>query len=322
MHIPDGSIVWQQAAIYWLIALIFIARSIKWARSDLNEDLIPLFGVLAAGMFVLQTINIAANLLIPVPFLGGVSWHVVGAALAAIIFASPWAAVLLMTLVLAVQSLFGDGGITVMGANILNMGIIGGFFGYYAFIALSKLSIKRPIALFAGAWISMLLPAIALVFELWLSGTFPLREGFFYMGIFQGAAGIGEGFITVIVFNAIIKVRPDIIAEDGYKKVSTVKVAAASIVFFAGLAIAAPFLASGDPDGLQHTTDLLVKNNIENTIVPLFSGYAIPGMGKAGEIAAIVVGFTVILVIWFGASKILKTANKRRQKQITADKNK
>ncbi len=320
MHIPDGSIVWQQAAIYWLIALIFIARSVKWARSDLNEDLIPLFGVLAAGMFVLQTINIAANLLIPVPFLGGVSWHVVGAALAAIIFASPWASVLLMTLVLAVQSLFGDGGITVMGANILNMGVIGGFFGYYGFIALSKLSIRRPIAIFAGAWVSMIIPAIALVFELWLSGTFPLREGVFYMGIFQGAAGIGEGFITVIVFNAIIKIRPDIIAEDGYKKVSTLRVAAAGIVFFAGLAIAAPFLASGNPDGLQHTTSLLAKEKIENTIAPMLSGYAIPGMGKAGEIAAIAVGFAAILVIWFGASKILKTKDRRRQTEIDADK--
>ena len=108
MHIPDAAMPLGQAAVYWLIAAVFIARSIKWARSDMNENMIPLFGVLAAGMFVLQTINIAANLLIPVPMLGGVSWHVVGAALTAVIFASPWAAVLLLTLVLAVQSLFGD----------------------------------------------------------------------------------------------------------------------------------------------------------------------------------------------------------------------
>jgi cobalt/nickel transport system permease protein len=312
MHIPDGSIVWYQAAVYWFIAVIFIARSIKWARSDLKEDMIPLFGVLAAGMFVLQTINIAANLLIPVPMLGGVSWHVVGATLVAIIFASPWAAVLLLTLVLAVQSLFGDGGITVMGANILNMGIIGGFFGYYTFIALSKLSVRRSISLFASAWISMLLPAIALVFELWFSGTFPLKEGVFYMAIFQGTAGIGEGFMTVIVFNAIIKVRPDIISEEGYKKVSMAKVAAAGIIAFAGLAIAAPFLASGNPDGLQHTTSILVKDNLHRTITLLFSNYAIPGMGKAGEIAAIFIGFVAILILWFGASKIIRTADKRK----------
>lgn len=312
MHIPDGSIVWYQAAVYWFVSIIFIARAVRWARKDLNEDMIPLFGVLAAGMFVLQTINIAANLLIPVPMLGGVSWHVVGAALAAIIFASPWAAVLLLTLVLAVQSLFGDGGITVMGANIMNMGIIGGFSGYYTFIALSKLSVRRSISLFAGAWISMILPAIALVFELWLSGTFPLKEGLFYMGLFQGVAGIGEGVITVIVFGAIIRARPDIVTEERYKNVSTVKLAAAGIVAFAGLAIAAPFLASGNPDGLEQTTTILVKSTIENTITPLFSDYAIPGMGKTGEIAAIIIGFAAILIIWMGAMKIIRTADKRR----------
>ncbi len=312
MHIPDGYIPLGQAAVYWLIAIIFIARSVKWARNDMNENMIPLFGVLAAGMFVLQTINIAANLLIPVPMLGGVSWHVVGAALTAIIFASPWAAVLLMTLVLAVQSLFGDGGITAMGANILNMGIIGGFMGYYSYIGFCKLSVKRQVALFAGAWLSMIIPAIALAFELWFAGTFPLKQGVLLMGTFQGAAGLGEGIITVIVFGAIIKARPDIIAGDAHSKVSTLKVAAAGAVAFLGLAIAAPFLASSNPDGLEQTASLVVKNEINSAITLMFSDYAIPGMGKAGEIAAILIGFAAILIIWIGAAKILRTKNKCR----------
>jgi cobalt/nickel transport protein len=89
-------------------------------------------------------------------------------------------------------------------------------------------------------------------------------------------------------------------------------VAAAGIVAFTGLAIAAPFLASNNPDGLEQTTSLLVKDNIENTITLLFSNYAIPGMGKMGEIGAIVIGFASILIIWFGAAKILRTADKRR----------
>ena len=313
MHIPDGFIPLGQAAVYWAIALFFIARSIKWARSDMNENMIPLFGVLAAGMFVLQTLNIAANLLIPIPMFTGVSWHVVGAALTAIIFASPWAAVLLMTLVLAVQALFGDGGITAMGANIMNMGIIGGFLGYYSFIALSKLSIKRSIALFAGAFISMILPAIALAFELWLAGTFPLKQGVLLMGTFQGAAGIGEGLITVIVFGAVVKARPDMVAEEAHRKVSTAKVAAAGIAVFSGLAIAAPFLASSNPDGLEQTASLVVRNKVNNAITLLFSDYAIPGMGKAGEVAAILLGFAAILIIWIGASKILRTADKRNK---------
>ena len=309
MHIPDGYIPLSQAAVYWIIAIIFIARSVKWARNDMNENMIPLFGVLAAGMFVLQTINIAANLLIPIPMLGGVSWHVVGAALTAIIFASPWAAVLLMTLVLAVQSLFGDGGVTAMGANIMNMGIIGGFLGYYSFIGLSKLSVKRPVALFAGGWLSMILPAIALAFELWFAGTFPLKKGMLLMGTFQGVAGIGEGIITVIVFGAITRARPDIVAEDAHRKVSTIKVAAAGIVAVLGLALAAPFLASSNLDGLQQTASIVIKNGINSMIAPitpLFPNYSIPGMGLEGRVAAVVIGFTAIILLWLGAAKLLK----------------
>ena len=305
MHIPDAYIPLSQSVIYWAIAIIFIVRSIKWVRTDMNENMMPLFGVLAAGMFVLQTINIAANLIIPMPMLGGVSWHVVGAALTAIIFASPWAAVLLLTLVLAIQSLFGDGGVTTMGANILNMGIIGGFTGYYCFIGLSKLSIKRSISLFTSAMISMILPAIALAFELWLAGTFPLKQGIFLMSIFQGTAGIGEGIITVIVFNAIVKARPDIISEE-YWKVSTTRVATVGIIIFLGLAIAAPFLASNNPDGLEQTASMIITNELGNTIPTLFSDYAIPGLGKAGEVVAIILGLIIILIILYGASKMLK----------------
>ncbi len=312
MHIPDGYIPLDQAAIYWIIVLVFIAWSIKWARKNMNEDMLPLMAVMAAGMFVLQSINIAANLLIPIPVMGGVSWHVVGAALIAIIFASPWAAVLLMTLVLGVQSiLFGDGGFTVMGANIMNMGIIGGFVGYYSFIGLSKLSLKRPIALFVGAWASMVLPAIALAFELWLAGTFPLKQGVLLMGIFQGVAGIGEGLITVIVFSAIARAKPEIIAEDAHKKVSATKVAVFGIIALAGLAIAAPFLASSDPDGLGRTASIVVKEEISGAISPvkpLFPGYTITGMGKVGEVTAILIGLAAILLLWFGIAKLLRKA--------------
>ena len=306
MHIPDAYIPLGQAAIYWLIAIIFIARSIKWARSDLNDNMIPLFGVLAAGMFVLQTINIAANLLIPVPMLGGVSWHVVGATLCAILFASPWAAVLLMALVLAIQSLFGDGGITVMGANNLNMGIIGGFVGYYSFIGLSKLSVRRPVALFAAGWVSMIVPALALAFELWIAGTFPLKQGVILMGIFQGAAGVGEGLITVIVFGAIIRARPDIVAENAYTKVSTAKVAIVGIIALSGLAVAAPFLASSNPDGLEKTATMVIKDQMSSTLTPLFSDYAIPGMGKTGEVAVILIGLAAIFLSCFAVAKLVK----------------
>jgi len=76
-----------------------------------------------------------------------------------------------------------------------------------------------------------------------------------------------------------------------------------------GLAVAAPFLASGDPDGLEQTASMLVDrelNSIIAPISPLFPDYSIPGMGEAGKVAAILIGFAVILVLWIGISKVLK----------------
>ena len=114
MHIPDGFIPLWQCAIYFIIIIPFLYFSIKWANKELDERKIPLLGVLAAGIFAIQAMNI------PIPW--GTSGHMVGAAMAAIILGSPFAGVLLLTMVLIVQAfIFGDGGIIALGVNIFNM---------------------------------------------------------------------------------------------------------------------------------------------------------------------------------------------------------
>ena len=126
MHIPDAFIPLPQAAIYWIIALIFVALALRWARNELSEEKIPLIAVLAAGIFAIQAFNLPVGM--------GTSGHLVGGALAAIVLGSPFAAVFILTIVLIIQGVvFGDGGITTMGANIINMGVIGGFVGYYSY---------------------------------------------------------------------------------------------------------------------------------------------------------------------------------------------
>ncbi len=131
MHIPDGFIPLWQCAIYYVIAIIFLFFAFRWSRANLNERNIPLMAILAAFIFAIMSINI------PVPF--GTSGHMVGAAMVAIIFMSPWAGVICIALVLLVQALFfGDGGVTTLGANIINMGIIGSFVGFYGWGFLKK----------------------------------------------------------------------------------------------------------------------------------------------------------------------------------------
>lgn len=208
MHIPDSFILPEQALIYWVIALPFIIMSMRWAKKELDEMKVPILAALAAGIFAIQAMNIPIGM--------GTSGHMVGAALVAIVFGSPWAGVLVLTLVLLVQGFaFGDGGITTMGANILNMGVVSGFVGYYTYVALRK-STGTSIAAFGGAWLGLFSSAIVCAIQMWAAGTFPLVPGLIAMGTFHLIIGfIGEGLITSVVITAIAKSRPDLL-EDGY----------------------------------------------------------------------------------------------------------
>jgi cobalt/nickel transport system permease protein len=202
MHIPDGFLPIWESVVFWLISLVFVAKSIMWAKNNLDEKSVPLFAILAAGIFAIQAMN--------VPILWGTSGHMVGSALTAMIFDSPWAGVLMLTLVLIIQGVFfADGGLLAMGANIFNMGIIGGFVGYYVFKALKKTNVI--LASFLGGWSATFIAAIVCAIELAIGGVFPLDKGLMYMGLYHFFIGIIEGVITAIVIGYLSSTRPDLV---------------------------------------------------------------------------------------------------------------
>jgi cobalt/nickel transport system permease protein len=329
MHIPDGFFPLPQAVIYWIIAFIFIALSLRWAKRELSEENIPLVAVLAAGIFAIQTLNMA----LPIAFIpGGVSGHVVGAALAAIVLGSPFAAIFILTLVLILQGIFfGDGGITAMGANIVNMGVLGGLFGFYTYRSVTTIFNNRLVAAFLAGWVSLFIPAIACAVELAAAGTLPLTMGLITMGIYHAFIGIIEGGATACALSLIIRARPDIVGEAAV----TTGRKATDIVIFAGIALAlclaiiAPFYASTYPDGLDSTFLTLsgakspetvhideaqaeaahqeVVEKTGNTVswqAPI-PNYAIPGMEKPGEVLAIAFGVIVLFILGFGVSRFI-----------------
>lgn len=204
MHIPDAFIPLPQAAIYWIIALIFLALSIKWARSAIDENKIPLIAVLAAGIFALQSFNLPVSM--------GTSGHLVGGALAAIVLGSPFAAIFILSLVLIVQAIiFGDGGITTLGANMVNMGVIGGFVGYYSFQGLVKIFKNSYLSAGIAAWFACLIPALACAIEMAIAGTFPLVPGLVAMGIYHAIIGVIEGIVTGVIIYVLAMARPDLV---------------------------------------------------------------------------------------------------------------
>jgi cobalt/nickel transport system permease protein len=149
----------------------------------------------------------------PIP--GGTSGHLLGGTLAGALL-GPWAGSLVMTVVFIVQAVvFQDGGLTVLGANILNMGLIGTFGGYYLYRAIrfaigrNKLS-AMVVGAAVAAWVSVFVAAILCAIQLAISGTVPLGVAVTAMATWHLLIGIGEALITVAALSFIWRTRPDL----------------------------------------------------------------------------------------------------------------
>ncbi|MHA1273343.1 MAG: energy-coupling factor ABC transporter permease [Promethearchaeota archaeon] len=218
MHIPDGLIDPIQLIIFWVITLIIIGLGFKklgkkFEHED-SDKLIPYIGVLAAAIFAFQFVNY------PVP--GGTSGHLVGGTLVAVIL-GPFAAVIVLFMILIVQALFlGDGGVTAIGINTFNMGIVGGLIGFYIvkiiLVVLNKTSlskeIKVTIATGIGAYIAIVLAAFVCGVEIGLSGAIPMSISIPAMVFWHVLIGIGEGIISALIVLFIYKVKPELITTE------------------------------------------------------------------------------------------------------------
>src|SRR3989304_3241587 len=167
LHIPDGFLSIMVSIICWVITIITLGFAISKTNKALGEKQVPLMGVMASFIFAAQMINF--------PVAGGTSGHLLGGALAAIVL-GPWAGMLVLTAVVTVQGLlFQDGGLLVMGANILNMGLVTAAIGYglYRSAAGQSKVVKLSVAGVA-AWLSVMAGGLFLAFEPLLGRTFSI----------------------------------------------------------------------------------------------------------------------------------------------------
>ncbi len=207
LHIPDGFLNAPVAVLFYVLTAAVLAVAIRRTNQTLDERTVPLMGVLAAFIFAAQMMNF--------PVAGGTSGHMLGGALAAILL-GPWAAIIVMTVVVGVQALiFQDGGLAVLGANIFNMGILTAFFGYGVFrLAVFVGGAKRTVVLagtFAAAWISVMVAAFATSADLALSGTSEWSVVLPAMMGVHALIGVGEGLISVGAVAFIMASRPDLL---------------------------------------------------------------------------------------------------------------
>lgn len=209
MHIANGIINGPTAIAFGAVALVLIAVCVAKARSDLDERLVPMAGLTAAFIFVVQMLNFNV--------LPGVSGHLLGGALAATLV-GPWVGALCVAIVLIVQSLlFADGGVTALGLNVVNMALIGAFVTYgvlkLALKILPRTTTGVAIAAFATSIVSVMAGASGFILQYAIGGAAGADLGAL-AGLMLGVhalIGVGEGIITALTVLAVANARPDLV---------------------------------------------------------------------------------------------------------------
>ena len=208
LHIPDGFLSAGVAASCGLAAIAAVAWALRVANVELDEARVPLLGVLAAFIFAAQMLNF--------PIAGGTSGHFLGATLAAVLL-GPWLACLVLAVVIVVQAFaFADGGVSALGANILNMGVLGALLAGYLVAGAGRLLPRTRVAFLGAAgvvsWLAVMTGATATSVELAASDTIPLATSLPAMLGVHAVIGLGEAVITVAAVSAVLAARPDLVA--------------------------------------------------------------------------------------------------------------
>ena len=220
MHIPDGYLGPQTYIPLYGVSIGFWTIAQKKLKKQLSLKHIPYLAMAAAFSFLIQMFNI------PIP--GGTAGHAVGAGIIGILL-GPWTAVLAVSVVLIIQAIvFGDGGITAIGANCFNMGVVMPFVSYGVFKVVkgkSEGGVKLAVAVFLAGYIGLLVSALFTAVELGIQpliatgvdgrplyAPYPLSIAVPAMALGHlFPFGIAEGFVTMALFRYFLKHERDLV---------------------------------------------------------------------------------------------------------------
>lgn len=310
LHIPDGFLSVLVSAFCWAAVLGVLAYALRRAQGTLDERLVPLAGIMGAFIFAAQMINF--------PVAGGTSGHFIGATLAFIAL-GPWLGLLTMTAVIALQALlFQDGGLVVMGANILIMGLVPGFVGYHIYrLGAGRGERAATIATGGAGWLSILAAALVTTLLLAFSGTTSLAVALPAMLGIHAVIGLGEALISVAALAFLRRTRPA--ALDGAQAADRGTWLILALIVVLLVLLLTPF-ASGHPDGLEWVADMTgFAESAQEAPYSLLPDYTLPFAGETpiSTILAGLVGIGVLLVVLISLVKGLSRT--KTGSQGTAD---
>jgi cobalt/nickel transport system permease protein len=306
MHIPDGFLDAPTALATGVLAAAGVGVALRQAHRHLPPRRVPLLGLAAAFVFAAQMVNF--------PVAGGTSGHLVGAVLTAALL-GPSAAVIVLSAVLIVQCLvFADGGLSALGANVFNMALVGGVFGWALYSGVARVVgglFGRVLGAAFAAWCSTVLASVACAGELAASGTVRFTVVLPAMAGVHMLIGVGEGLITALVLVGIARARPELLRPDAAtasrRSYGPVLVYGALIAL--GLALFVSPLASRWPDGLERTAEALgfATRAAPAVVAVPMPGYEVPGIhwSVLATSAAGAVGTVVAFVLAWVLARLL-----------------
>lgn len=211
MHIAEGILPFNWAAIWYAVAVVFVGFGIYFINKKTRDDrrIIPLLGLTGAAIFIISCLPI------PVPVAGTCS-HPCGTPLGAILV-GPFVSTVLGALALLLQALFlAHGGFTTWGANIVSMAVAGSFVGFGVFILLRKFNVPLFLAAFTagmlGDWATYATTAFELASGLSAEGTLWTTFTTILAAFVptQVPLGILEGLFTGGVVSLLYQRRPEL----------------------------------------------------------------------------------------------------------------
>jgi cobalt/nickel transport system permease protein len=212
MHIMEGFLPLSWALFWWVIALPCVIFGIYQLKKvlEMDREALPLLGVTGGFIFILSSLKL--------PSVTGSCSHPTGTGLSVICF-GPWITSVVCAIVLLFQSLFlAHGGLSVLGANIVSMGIVGPLAGYGGYRSLRNTRKNMYLTVFLVCALADLFTYFTTSFQLALA--YPAEVGgimsslVLFMGVFaitQIPLAIVEGVVLTLVFKYIVQLKPEIL---------------------------------------------------------------------------------------------------------------
>lgn len=212
MHIMEGFLPVEWCVIWFILSIPVVLYGIKKIKDITEEhpDSKPLLAVSGAFMFVLSSLKL--------PSVTGSCSHPTGNGLGAVLFGPAVASVLAAITLLFQAILLAHGGLTTLGANIFSMGIIGPVAAFLIYMGCKKINLSSTISIFLAAALGDLLTYVTTASQLALAFPEPnfataLTTFMTIFAVTQIPLAIAEGLLTVVIWDNIVQVKPDLLEK-------------------------------------------------------------------------------------------------------------